>query len=129
MGAPYSGLYASSIYVIYGWLYFHPSTSLGSSISAALCIQPKISRARSFYLTRWLCIKLVFQVRLGNYARLKEWMLKGCRSESSFFSFQYCRSLFLLFLFFIQRCKLINKKVYLSQCKWLIKLINLTIIM
>ena len=39
-------------YVIHGWLYFHPSMSLGSSISAALCIQPKIWCARSFYLTR-----------------------------------------------------------------------------
>ena len=45
-------------YVIYGWLYFHPSTSSGSSISAALCIQPKIWRTHSFYLTRWLWIEL-----------------------------------------------------------------------
>ena len=41
-------------YVIHGRLYFHPSTSSGISISAALCIQPKIWRARLFYLTRWL---------------------------------------------------------------------------
>ena len=48
-------LYASSIYVIHGWLDFHPSTSLESSKQAALCIQPKIRRTRSFYLTIWLC--------------------------------------------------------------------------
>ena len=47
-------LYASSIYVILGWLDFHPSTSLGSSNQAALCIQPKIRRSHSFYLTIWL---------------------------------------------------------------------------
>ena len=41
-------------YVIHGRLYFHPSMSSDSSISAALCIQPKIWRARSFYLTWWL---------------------------------------------------------------------------
>ena len=39
-------------YVIHGRLYFHPSMSSGSSISATLCIQPKIWRACSFYLTR-----------------------------------------------------------------------------
>ena len=41
-------------YVIHSRLYFHPSTSSGSSISAAVCIQPKIWRAHLFYLTRWL---------------------------------------------------------------------------
>ena len=33
-------LYASSIYVIHGWLDFHPSMSSGSSKQAAMCIQP-----------------------------------------------------------------------------------------
>ena len=41
-------------YIIHGQLYFHPSMSLGSSISATLCIQPKNWRAHSFYLIRWL---------------------------------------------------------------------------
>ena len=55
-------LYASSIYVIQGWLElchtrltgFHPSMSSGSSKQAALCIHPRIRRACSFYLTIWL---------------------------------------------------------------------------
>ena len=55
-------LYASSIYVIHGWLElhhtrlagFHPSMSLGSSKQVALCIHPKIRHDRSFYLTIWL---------------------------------------------------------------------------
>ena len=59
-------LNASSIYVIQGWLElrhtrlagFHPSTSLGSSKQAALCIHPKIRRTRSFYLTIWLCLHI-----------------------------------------------------------------------
>ena len=56
-------LYASSIYVIQGWLElrhtrlagFHPSTSSGSSKQATLCIHAKIRRACSLYLTIWLC--------------------------------------------------------------------------
>ena len=68
MGTPYSCLYASSIYIIQGWLElrhtwsagFHPSTSLGSSNSAALCMQPKIRHAQSFYLTRWLWMVALF---------------------------------------------------------------------
>ena len=48
-------------YVIHGLLYFHPSTSLGSSISAALCIQPKIWRACSFYLTRLLWMEYMWR--------------------------------------------------------------------
>ena len=66
-GAPYSGLYASSIYITHGWLelrHIRPAVFssiyvLGSSISVALCIQPKIWRARSFYLTRWLWVALL----------------------------------------------------------------------
>ena len=34
--------------------------SFGSSMHAAQCIQAKIKRARSLYLTRWLCQQLTF---------------------------------------------------------------------
>ena len=68
MGTPYSCLYASSIYIIQGWLElhhtwfagFHPSMSSGSSNSAALCMQPKIRHAQTFYLTRWLWMFALF---------------------------------------------------------------------
>ena len=73
MGALNFCLYASSIYVIHGWLDFHPSTSSGSSKQAALCIHPKIRRARSFYLTRWLCIpSLCFLAKTFWYGGLFE---------------------------------------------------------
>ena len=67
-------------YVIHGWLYFHPSTSSGSSISAALCIQPKIWRARSFYLTRWLCLLVEwnkYEIQETKMTQIEANLIKG----------------------------------------------------
>ena len=56
-------------YVIYGRLYFHPSMSLGSSISAALCIQPKIWRPVCSTLLDNFRFTFVFYFHLGILCR------------------------------------------------------------
>ena len=93
MGALNFCLYASSIYVIHGWLDFHPSTWLGNSKQAALCIQPKIRRACLFCLTIWLWIIRWF--------KSAPWLAVGQKwRRHTYMTFLLLNSFFLVMKFF-----------------------------
>ena len=78
----------SSIYVMYGQAYKISSIYIIRQLWQVMCMQAKIKRARSFYLTIWLWPNVVFNVRLETLGKLvfPVFPIKWCHKGTENFS-------------------------------------------